>query len=257
MMSRLLIILVIALLFPLEAYAQDGVRLDLVHPALFIGVSLCLALVPMLIGVATSYLKVSIVLNMLRSGLGLQQVPGNLVIMVLSLSLTAFIMQPVFEAMASAYESLPKQQNSSFQLKTVANRFQSVSEPLLKFMKKHAGAKELSALQSMVVQAAEENALGNSKMSQTTKEDTIPPSEERISVMVLAFILSELKEAFAMGFVLLLPFLAIDLVVANILVGMGMFMVSPVMISLPLKILLFIAGDGWLLLFKGLYLSYQ
>jgi type III secretion protein R len=217
----------------------------------FVVISFGFALIPTFLGVATSYLKVSIVLSMLRSGLGLQQIPGNLVIMVISLALTAFIMQPVLKDTWKEYQQLPDRKSESMDIAYVVKGGQAVSAPLMRFMRKHAGETELHALREMVIQNRQQVDVV-APIDSKTREET----EDAPSIVILAFVLSELKEAFSMGFVLLLPFLAIDLIVANVLVGMGMFMVSPVMISLPLKVLLFVAGDGWLLLFKGLYLSY-
>ncbi|MCB0335660.1 MAG: EscR/YscR/HrcR family type III secretion system export apparatus protein, partial [Bdellovibrionales bacterium] len=119
-----------------------------------------------------------------------------------------------------------------------------VFEPFAEFMRFHSGKRELETLQRLAPSLERE-------LSQDSSDEPTA-----LHIALPAFVLTELKEAFAMGFVLLLPFLAIDLIVANILVGLGMFMVSPVMVALPLKLLLFIMADGWLLLTQGLIRSY-
>jgi len=211
-----------------------------INPISFLICALVLALVPILVGLVTSYIKISVVLGLFRSGLGAQQVPSGLVVMALSLAMSFFVMAPVLEetrrVSADIDFALLLKDPQAKHLKPLS----ALIEPWSKFLSKHAGAGELAALTELKPAA------------QDQRQESVD-----LSVLVPAFILSELKEAFAMGFVLLLPFLVVDLIVANILVGMGMYMVSPVMISLPLKLILFVFCDGWLLLTKGLINSYQ
>lgn len=220
-----------------------------VNPIWMIVIAFMLALVPILVGMVTSYVKISIVLGMLRSGLGAQQVPGNMVIMALSFAMTLFVLSPVLEQ-----TSLIGQNDEilSFLDKPTIKEMKKL-KPLLgpwtEFLTRHAGEREVFTLQELKA--------GESEL--IPSEPLIGPEPKpkiELLTLVPAFILTELKEAFAMGFVLLLPFLVVDLLVANILVGMGMFMVSPVMIALPLKLMLFVACDGWNLLTRGLVQSY-
>ncbi len=214
-----------------------------INPIWLVLASFLLALAPILVGLLTSYVKVSIVLGMLRNGIGAQQVPGALVVMALSIALTAFIMAPTIERTSQIAIGMK-----------IEDRTPTVSDikaidPLLvpwrEFMIKHAGNREIAALKLMrpSLTVGQEHEIGKESLS--------------FGIILPAFVLSELKEAFAMGFVLLLPFLLIDLVVSNVLVGLGMMMVSPTMISLPLKLLLFVGCDGWILLSRGLINSYN
>lgn len=209
------------------------------------GVVACL---PILVGLATAYLKVSIVLGMLRSGLGAQNVPSGLVVMVLSLALTLFIMAPMLSDSYDIIKTLPTEQIFREPSLGDLQRYQPALEPWERFLRHHAGHRELAAFVQLDRSSKEPSAEADAQPTASSVD---------FKLLLPAFILTELKEAFAMAFVLLLPFLVIDLVVANILVGLGMFMVSPVMIALPLKLILFVAADGWLLLTRGLILSYR
>jgi type III secretion protein R len=231
---------------PLYLKSDAGMALN---PAWYVGFTAVLALLPLILGTLTSYIKISVVLGMMRSGLGAQQVPGNLVIAALAIALSGFVMAPVFEESLRNAEkvsnSVALPQAGEIPNLAMLTKLQPLVEPWRAFLEKHAGAREKLALQKLAV---------NETPSKNQVATTEAPTPLRI--LFPAFILSELKEAFAMGFVLLLPFLIIDLVVANILAGMGMYMVSPVMISLPLKLILFVTVDGWILLTRGLVHSY-
>jgi len=144
--------------------------------------------------------------------------------------------------------SLEASRSIKFSLKTLPTlpsleTWKPVLEPWEAFLMKHAGERELRVLQEISPPKSAQQSLEKRPMD--------------LRSLLTAFILTELKEGFAMGFVLLLPFLVIDLIVSNVLAGMGMFMVSPTLISLPLKLLLFVVSDGWLLLSRSLILSYQ
>jgi type III secretion protein R len=219
--------------------------MNLTNPVWLIILTAAIALFPILIGLATSYLKMSIVLSMVRNALGTQQVPGSLVSMALALALTFFTMSPVFEESMRLAGSIDFA--AVLRKPSVSSLLQlaPIAKPWLEFMVKHTGTREMQALESM----------SHASNSRNAAREPSRPSGYR--VLIPAFMLTELKQAFAMAFVLLLPFLVVDLVVANVLVGMGMYMVSPVMIALPLKLILFVVSDGWLLLARGLIHSYQ
>ncbi len=220
----------------------------------FISISVALALVPLLLGLLTSYIKISIVLGMTRSALGTQQVPSGLVIMAMSLALTYFTMAPIIEACLAHSEKIDYKTifaNPSLQ----AFRDSSAAfDPWRGFLETHAGKRERKALELLAQHPELPASAGPILEAKTEAEEQ---SKTSLRILIPAFILTELKEGFAMAFVLLLPFLVVDLIVANILVGLGMYMVSPVMIALPLKLILFVLTDGWLLLAKGLINSYQ
>ena len=234
-----------------------------INPVWLIVLTTFVALMPVLLGIFTSYIKVSIVLSMLKSGFGAQQIPGQMVVMVLSLATTLYIMAPVISETGKAgmnvdYQALLKSPSvENFEKLT------PLFTPWREFIFHHSGSRELAAVASLEkaapVDKSSAKELDASVVSAPllSARDGGKAADAPVRVLVLAYVLSELKEAFAMGFVLLLPFLVIDMVVANILAGLGMVMVSPLLISLPLKVILFILADGWLLLTRSLILSYQ
>jgi type III secretion protein R len=216
-------------------------------PATALVTVIVLALAPFVAVMVTSFTKIVVVLSLLRNALGLQQVPPNVVLNGLALVLTLYVMYPVGLDMSARWEAggpaaasrgLP---GDTRQLMSAADR---VKEPLREFLVKHSAAREraffLKTAQRMV---------GDERGAELTENDFI--------VAIPAFTVSELSTAFQIGFLIFLPFLVIDLVISNILLGMGMMMLSPVTISLPFKLLLFVLIDGWVKLSHGLVLSYH
>ena len=192
-----------------------------------------LTLAPSIILLMTSFTRIIIVLSFVRTALSLQGTPSNQILIGLSLFMTFFIMQPVWERIDhDAVEPYRAKQISSEQA------LQSASGHLRTFMLKQARAKDVELFVSM------------SKMGPTA------PDQLPLKVVIPGFIVSELRTAFQMGFLLFLPFLLIDLVVATVLMSLGMMMMPPVTISLPLKILLFVLVDGWGLIIKSLVQSF-
>ncbi len=192
------------------------------------------SLIPLVFCCMTSFLRFVIVFSMLKTAMGTQSVPPSIVIIGLSMILTFFTMGPTFEKM---YEmgSVPYQRNQ--------NMIQAIDEgskPLKEFMMKQTREDDLA----FFVQLSHKQA---------------PASPDEITVWQVApaYIVSELKTAFEIGFVIFVPFIVLDLVVANILLALGMFMLSPTIISLPFKLLIFIAVDGWALIVQGLVTSYN
>lgn len=216
-----------------------------IHPLWLVAVSAGLGFIPLVIGLATSYAKLSVVFGMLRNGLGTQQVPSGLIIMALSVALSLFVMAPLCQKIVQRAEQQTIPELTKAPTETLLQLMSTILEPWRDFLFEHAGKNEMSMLLGIEHDA-------QAHVSTDPHNDTT-----NLRIVLTAFILTELKEAFAMGFVLLLPFLVIDLVVANILAGMGMYMVSPAMISLPLKLLLFVAADGWIVLTKSLIISYR
>lgn len=216
-----------------------------IHPVWLIVSAALLALVPVLAAMLTSYLKVSVVLGMLRNALGTQHVPDAVTTMALALGISVWIMGPVFQDSLNKVGTLSLTDLERRPTLAALEKFAPALEPWRAFLKTHAGEREVKALEAL-----------DQRPGQV---DVTPDPKQPLSMRLLipAFVLSEIKEAFAMAFVLLLPFVVIDLIVANLLVGLGMTMVSPTMMSLPLKLLLFISVDGWLLLTRSLILSYQ
>jgi len=189
-----------------------------------------LSLAPSILMMVTSFTRIVVVFSFLRSALGMQQSPPNTVMVSLALFLTAFIMAPTFEA---AYEEGVKPYaNEEI---SEEDAFERVTAPLHKFMSAHVRKKDVD----MFAQIA--------KIDDLEKVEDVP-----LRILVPAFMISELKRAFEIGFLLFLPFLIIDLAVASVLMSMGMMMVPPMMISLPFKLIFFVLVDGWYLVVGSL-----
>jgi flagellar biosynthetic protein FliP len=193
-----------------------------------------LAILPVLLIGLTSFTRIIIVLSLLRHALGLPQTPPNSVLVTLAVFLTIFSMGPVIERVdADALQPYLKEQVTA----TVA--MDAAAVPIRDFMVRQTRESDLAAVL---------------EMANAPKPRTI--EDIRFSHLAPAFLLSELKTAFQIGFIIFLPFLLIDLVVAAVLMSLGMIMVPPTTISLPLKILVFILVDGWVLISRALLSSY-
>ncbi len=193
-----------------------------------------LSLAPAILLTCTSFTKILIVLGLTRNALGLQQIPPNQVLAGLALFLSFFIMTPVLSQMND--EGLQPYLDGS---SSAAEAFDTGVEPLRAFMLDQTGDDELEMLTNVARRDLPE-----------TRAD-VP-----LSTLVPAFILSELKEAFIIGFIIFIPFLVIDIVVSGALMALGMMMMPPVMVSLPFKLLLFVLVDGWGLVITSLVQSY-
>lgn len=211
------------------------------QPLSLIVVMVLLSLLPLLVVIGTSFLKISIVLSILRNALGIQQVPPNMAIYGISLILTLFIMTPVGYQISDNIEKNPVVfQTEGF----FSTTDRSILEPYKDFLNKHTDPKQKRFFSRTATQMWPEEL--REKMPQNS-----------IFVMLPAFMVSQLVESFKIGLLLYLPFIAIDLIVSNILLAMGMMMVSPMTISLPFKILIFVLIGGWDKLFTQLILSYK
>ena len=189
-----------------------------------------IALIPGLLVAVTAFTRIIIVLSMLRQALGMQETPPNMVLTGLALFLTLFAMMPVVqEVNEKALEPFLGDRIS------IQDAARGAAVPLRDFMVRHTREQDLS----LMVELARARA-------PATVEDI------QLGHLVPAFMLSELRTAFQIGFVIFLPFLLIDLVVASVLMSMGMLMVPPVVISLPIKILMFVLVDGWSLVVRSL-----
>ncbi|KAA0258415.1 flagellar type III secretion system pore protein FliP [Deferribacter autotrophicus] len=193
-----------------------------------------LTLAPAILLMVTSFTRIIIVFSFLRSALGTQQSPPNQVLIGLALFLTFFIMSPVFSEMNK--KALQPYLNGKL---TFTQALVEAKKPLRKFLLKNTRKKELLTFIEIA------------KIKRPKTPDDIPDT-----VIIPAFITSELQTAFEIGFLLFLPFLVIDFVVASVLLSMGMMMLPPVMISLPFKILLFVLVDGWGLIIGSLVKSF-
>lgn len=189
-----------------------------------------LSLAPSILLMVTSFTRLIVVFSFLRSAIGLQQSPPNTVLVSLALFLTLFIMAPTFE---EAYEKGFKPLMA--ETITEEEAFEKLSAPFHAFMRKNTREKEIELFS------------GIAKLPPIERLEDIP-----LKVMVPAFMISELRRAFEIGFLLFLPFIIIDMVVASILMSMGMMMLPPMMISLPFKIIFFVLVDGWYLIVQSL-----
>jgi type III secretion protein R len=235
--------------------------------AIFIG----LAILPFLLMSITSFVKLSVVFGILRSALGAGQIPSTAISGLLSVVLTVFIMAPIFSSTVELIreglnsEEIVELKNSK-KVNAVEKWIEILSissHPIKTFLFKHSTESERKFFAEFHRGQAGIEGLLKDKSADleicekaTGKKKNCLMEGETIFSLLPAFLLTELKEAFAIGFVIFLPFLIIDLVVANLLVGLGMMMVSPVSIALPFKILLFVLCDGWFLLSRGLIMGY-
>jgi len=213
-----------------------------INPLYLMGMLSALGLAPFFLMMVTSYVKIVVVTSLVRNALGVQQVPPAMVMNGLAIVLSIFIMAPVAMDTYDIAKKITFPHNAGpAQIFDVA---QELSPPLKHFLKRNSDEK----VTNMFMGTAR-------RIWPQERHDMI--SKDNMLIMVPAFTISELTKAFQIGFVLYLAFIAIDLIISNILLAMGMMMVSPTTISLPFKLLLFVTLDGWLKISQGLMLSYQ
>lgn len=194
-----------------------------------------LSMLPLMIMTMTPFLRIVIVLSLLRTSLGTQQVPPNLVVIGMAMIITGYVMGPYMSEMnEKALIPLSNQEIS------VPQAMGEAYKPLKRFMLKQTTIKDLAFFYNL---------------SKSPKPKS--PDDVGFRQLVAAFLLSELRTSFQIGFLIFIPFLVIDLIVANILLALGMIMLSPTIVSLPFKLLIFVAVDGWTLILKGLVESFN
>jgi flagellar biosynthesis protein FliP len=232
---------VLTLIFPAMAAAQ-AVNINLGSGAgltdrvvQLVGLLTVLSLAPSIVIMTTSFVRIVVVLSLLRTALGLQQSPPNAVIISLSLFLTAIVMGPTFEA--SYQDGIKPLLDHQIEL---PQAFDASSAPVKTFMLSQVDRGDLDLFVRL------------SKIPRPAKIADTP-----IRVVTPAFMISELKRAFEIGFLLFVPFLVIDLVVASVLMSMGMMMLPPVVVSLPFKLIFFVLVDGWRLVAGSLVQSFH
>jgi flagellar biosynthetic protein FliP len=244
-MSTLLVIL-IGVFLPHSALADPGI------PALtlntnpdgsqeytmtlqVLAIMTALSLIPAFIMMMTSFTRIIIVLSILRQAIGLQQSPSNQILIGVSLFLSLFIMAPVFEKVNE--NALQPYMNEEM---TSLEAFEAAKGPMRAFMLSQTRVKDLETFVRIGGYEGQFN----------------DPADVPMNILIPAFVTSELKTAFQIGFMLFIPFLILDLVVASILMAMGMMMLSPMIVSLPFKLMLFVLVDGWNLIFGTLANSF-
>jgi flagellar biosynthetic protein FliP len=244
---KVLLVLVVPFLFVAgEAFAQAGLPAFTSTPAPGGGQTYTLSVqtliliasltfLPSLLLMTTSFLRIVIVLSLLRQAIGTVQTPPNQVIVGIALFLTFFIMAPVFERIyVDAYQPF-SENRLSFE-----EAVQKGAEPLKRFMLAQVRQEDLALFAKLA------------KVGPMPGPEAVP-----MKILIPAYVTSELKTAFQIGFLVFIPFLIIDMVVASVLMSMGMMMLSPVLISLPFKLMLFVLVDGWGLLLASLVRSFN
>ncbi len=217
---------------------------DLLGKPLALVVALALvSLLPFVFMSLTSLVKISTVLQIAKSAIGAQSVPSNTVIMALAAALTVLAMAPVGEKIAA--QAAPLVSGKAVETSVLVQKgVEAFREPLRGFLSSNA------------------SELEKTRFLKVAKEARAPEEREKLTpndlpVLIPAFLVTELTEAFAVGFLIFLPFLVIDLVVANVLLALGMQMLNPTQVSLPFKLLLFVAINGWGLLSQALVSGYR
>ncbi|MDD3266848.1 MAG: type III secretion system export apparatus subunit SctR [Burkholderiales bacterium] len=199
-----------------------------------------LSLIPIFIILTTSFIKIAMVLIMARESLGVQQVPPNIVMYAMSLILTFYVMSPVY---SNSYQEFTKLSDGNVSVAQITQLYDASSAPLKKFMLKHSDKDDQIYFYNTL-----QKFWGKEMMKSVKRDDLI--------VLIPAFMVNELNQGFKIGFLIYLPSIIIDIIVSNILMAMGMQMMSPVTISLPIKLLLFITLGGWTNLIGAIMRSY-
>jgi len=201
------------------------------------------ACIPFLIAAGTCYIKFSIVFVLIRNALGVQQVPSNMTLNGIALFLAIFVMTPIIQKGYDEYQSEHVKLSS---IESIINFTDSGLTGYRAYLKKYSDPELLEFFQKAQAGRLDENPGGHAEVT----------SEPSIIALLPAYALSEIKAAFKIGFYLYLPFIVVDLVISCILLALGMMMMSPVTISVPIKLVLFVAMDGWSMLSKGLVMQY-
>lgn len=212
-----------------------------------------LGFAPFVLLMVTSFVKISVVLSVVRSALGTQQIPPTQVITGLAIILTVYIMAPVGQEMFKQADNGEVAEGRGLldakNVDTLLGAANRAKEPLRNFLNKKVTKKERTLFYGLALKLRKPD-------QRVDSEGNALITENDFLILVPAFVVSELKEAFQIGFLLFVPFLVIDMVVANILLALGMQMLSPTTISMPFKLLLFVLVDGWYMIAKGLVVGY-
>ncbi len=208
------------------------------RPAELLVLIALLALLPIALVMLTSFLKIAVVLSIARSALGTPQVPPNTAVTGLALALTVLVMAPVAERSIALSRPAPGERG----IAGTAAMLSRAAEPVRGFLARFA--------------RPDDRAVFLDVARRLRGPAPRPPSPEDLAVLAPAFVVSELRRAFTIGFLVFVPFLVVDLVVSNVLLALGLTQLSPTSVALPFKLLLFVAVDGWKLLARSLALSY-
>jgi type III secretion protein R len=218
------------------------------RPLVLLFAMAALSLLPFVVLLMTSFVRIAVVLSILKGALGTPQIPPTQVVTGLALILTIYIMAPTGERMYRAVEPVLGRATgadlvSGETVGALAAAVERAKEPLREFLLKHGTGRDRALFHGLALRMR-------------TAEERARISDRDFLVVVPAFLTSELRRAFEIGFLLFVPFLVVDMVIANLLLALGMHMLSPTTVSLPFKLLLFVLADGWQLLLRGLVESY-
>lgn len=214
------------------------------NPVALLALIAALGVAPFAALMITSYTKLVVVFGLIRAALGIQQVPPNIVLNGIALILTIFIMAPVGMDVADNLQAANFSINNRMTIDDIGAAFQAAEPPVKKFLQAHT-------------QERERNFFLKSATSIWPADRARELKPDDLTVLVPSFTLTELTKAFQVGFILYIVFVVVDLLVANVLLALGMQMIAPTTISVPFKLLLFVALDGWSVLVHGLILSYR
>jgi type III secretion protein R len=224
---------------------MHGTADDLLSRPIVLVVALAIvSLLPFAFMTVTAFVKFETVLQIVRSAIGAQSVPSNSVIMALAAALTLIAMAPVGDRIVARATPLFAGKETPDTIVMVEKGIDAVREPMRDFLKNNASETEKARFLEVA-------------RTSRSPEERASVGADDLTVLVPAFVVTELTEAFAIGFLVFLPFLVIDLVVSNVLLALGMQMMSPTQVSLPFKLLLFVAIDGWGLLARSLVSGYH
>ncbi|HKZ95577.1 MAG TPA: flagellar type III secretion system pore protein FliP [Hyphomicrobiaceae bacterium] len=245
-MKRLLCLLLLLLLVGPSAAEAQSLNLDALMPqgdttvsgrmVQLILIVTVLSVAPGILMMVTCFTRFVVVLSLLRTGLGLQTTPANLILISLALFMTFYVMAPTFD---KAWQNGLKPYVENKISEEVA--YQQVTQPLREFMRANVREKDLQLFEDLAADRFAAQA---------------PQGDTELRILIPAFMISELRRGFEMGFLVVLPFLVIDMIVATLTMSMGMMMLPPTIMSLPFKILFFVLIDGWNLLIGGLVRSF-
>jgi type III secretion protein R len=236
------------LALPAMAHAASKAEPLASRPLVALFAMAALSLVPFALLMMTCFVRVAVVLSILRSAIGTPQVPPTQVLTGLALILTLFVMAPTGERIYRAVEPVlglgaGSELLSGDSVHALAVAGERAKPPLREFLVKHADRRDRALFHGLA-------------LKMRTPDERASVSDDDLLVVIPAFVTSELRRAFEIGFLLFVPFLVVDLVIANLLLALGMHMLSPTTVSLPFKLLLFVLADGWHLVIRGLVEGY-
>jgi len=222
------------------------------NPVLLIATLALATLAPFVLAVGSCFLKFSVVFALLRNGIGLQQVPSNMVLNGIAVLMTAFVMMPIVNQAQSYYRDHQVDLNNPVSLQAFLDEgLASYRTYLARY-----ASPEMVQFFGELREAQLRDDMQKDAPPERNADDQIDPAQASLLTLLPAYALSELKSAFEIGFYIYLPFVVVDMLVSNVLLALGMMMMSPVTIALPIKLILFVMMDGWEKIVKGMILQY-